>query len=64
METIKSAKEMWCPMARESCEGFSANRDYEGSLMRGTCVADDCMLWRWNEDNTMGFCGLAGEIGT
>ncbi len=48
----KVAVTNWCPMAAAAKKSFSQR-----------CLASDCMAWRWAtsaENETKGFCGLAG----
>jgi hypothetical protein len=67
------ALENWCPFAKVRFAGLSGpvavNRDEEGkSDERCSCIADDCMAWRWSvknneheDENVWGYCGLAGN---
>ena len=62
------AKQKWCPMVRVSnyvsgteCESsvnrLETNEPYDGCL----CIASACMMWRWGDGRTQGYCGLAGK---
>lgn len=55
--TEDEAREKWCPEVR-SPEGFTsdmmvaANENMKGQ--KHTCIASDCMMWRWF-DNQVGY---------
>jgi hypothetical protein len=62
---------MWCPMFRiydpkTNASGFNAMPAILGTTADAevaACRADDCMMWRYVNDNpndTKGYCGLAG----
>lgn len=60
--TEDEAKSKWCPMARVHCPdaGCSDNRDADGERLGvANCVASDCMLWCWDDDEYRGWCGLS-----
>jgi len=78
--TEDEAKTKWCPMVRmqdlsnqdgEHCELVAHNRseDMLMALSGYTCLASDCMMWRWVKvsgmpqgyfeySETDGYCGL------
>jgi hypothetical protein len=43
------AKTKWCPMVRNDWHGSATNRGYKGDTEYCTCIASDCMMWRWIE---------------
>lgn len=70
------ANKMWCPMVRALDESIGGNADQfaatsDASLanyMRipiwSRCISDDCMMWRFADDEPVqriGYCGLAGK---
>jgi hypothetical protein len=70
MLTEKEAREKWCPMVRYSSGtgDDAANRFGVTSPAVCRCIASDCMMWRWDEenipfgdDNAVGYCGRAGK---
>lgn len=76
--TEENAKTKWCPMVRvfkNECEKtYTTNEDFNNGFEK-TCIASDCMMWRWNKvyaglshggkqtnySNDGGYCGLAGK---
>lgn len=84
--TEEEAKQKWCPMMRyiidEEGDDVISNRctnfkhEYGAATDSTTCIASDCMMWRWNkeqkpsvmdiaqpvmESTTSGYCGLGGK---
>lgn len=68
--TEQEARSKWCPMVRNNWHGTSTNRGDRGSIETCSCIASDCMMWRWNrkltdvnseEKFTEGYCGLGGK---
>lgn len=49
MNTVKQARETWCPMVRFNPIG--ADEAYQTHTTRGdsgsNCIADQCAAWRW-----------------
>ncbi len=69
MSSENQARTMWCPMVRvEGVDsGGSWNRaktelsnNKTASEYMCHCVASDCVMWRWINDQD-GYCGLAGK---
>jgi len=60
--TRGQAKKLWCPLAHvpgsAKNPGAYGNRTTKGDIPKGaTCVADQCMFWRWADNNKdRGFC--------
>lgn len=76
--TPEEANKKWCPMVRWGEAGETGyNREYNNfptapdpiraSPRWNGCVADACMMWRWqsfrNGVGFDGYCGLAGKDG-
>lgn len=68
-----AAKFLWCPFGRrlyadEDGSGAGINRRHDHrSAEISPCLGSGCMAWRWAEstgpdDETDGFCGLAGRV--
>ena len=68
--TEQEAKTKWCPMAQISYQLYSG----VGRLDYQTCIASDCMMWRYKTNGQMGYdrnpddiclasgyCGLGGK---
>ena len=88
MLSERQAREKWCPFARTAafeCQTATSesaatfNRPWiENAMSKDdcSCVASECMAWRWYEPATydvdtgkemspaVGFCGLAGHFPT
>ena len=77
--TEDKAKKKWCPMIRDGGTYygmiFNGINSAENNTQGYTCIASDCMMWRWEgynadgerlrrmEDNQYyGFCGLGGRL--
>lgn len=83
--TEDEAKKKWCPYASsravtiqlpegKTLTSMFGGREVEKNKVRGfvpfpTCVASECMAWRWGRrsfdrdmirDDKQGYCGLAG----
>ena len=63
----KEARQLWCPMVRYS-DGDNHNYNRYGANSavpdQCLCVADLCMMWRWDKKEaygTDGYCGLGGK---
>jgi hypothetical protein len=68
----KEARERWCPMVRYArqlepgeivvafnrCEGRT---DYVNNPPSSRCIASECMMWRQEDRDDLGYCGLAGK---
>jgi hypothetical protein len=70
--TEQQAKEKWCPMVWHSEDDVmpAANRwvfGNKGRDERVNCIASNCMMWRWIDENERGlteddgYCGLGGQ---
>ena len=74
--TEQEAKTKWCPMVRHTKdqEGNFYTTNGRNSSGFETCIASDCMMWRYktngqmgydrNPDDTCltsGYCGLGGK---
>jgi hypothetical protein len=71
--TEEEARKKWCPFARvlitggddENITMTSANRiPYHSSKGAESCIASECMAWRYNKNNVdddRGYCGLVGK---
>jgi len=84
--TEEEAKKKWCPMAKvmningggggNRWDGAASNKNKDAiGPVGATCVASDCMAWRWYDhvkfdasgtsqgrpDDCPGYCGLAGK---
>ena len=62
--TEQEAKTKWCPMIRSSAgiESNCATNTYDESYTHPSCIASDCMMWRWTDSpHTKGYCGLGGK---
>lgn len=65
--TEEEAKTKWCPMSR--MEGN--NRHWGSQKYISSCIASECMMWRWSDERgktpdgdrvyITGFCGLGGK---
>ena len=70
------ANKMWCPMVRAVDGGVGGNADqftsarardpslvdYMRNPVWSRCIGDDCMMWRFADDEavqSIGYCGLA-----
>jgi len=73
--TEQEAKTKWCPMIRSSAgiESNCATNTYDESYTHPSCIASDCMMWRYKTNGQMGYdrnpddiclasgyCGLGG----
>jgi len=69
--TEEQAQQKWCPFATTTAVSIAAPGGKTTSGIYDTrgkskgftsCLASDCMAWRWVNPNTspLGFCGLAG----
>ncbi len=61
MKTEAEARQCWCPFVRVNPFGSITNR---GDISTTTCIASECMAWRWAntiEPERIGYCGLAGK---
>jgi len=54
------AKKKWCPMARE--ETVVVGRWDKDGKVGFCCIASNCMMWRTDDDNDQGYCGLGGPL--
>ena len=68
--TEEEARTKWCPFVRLSIAAnpgvaFNIWSGDDGDPMRATCIASQCMAWRWDFTGSSlahheGYCGLAG----
>lgn len=68
--TDEEAKTRWCPFASSRILTYR-NRtgvnvtviaaDNETEQVNIYCLGSGCMAWRWDNDGSGGYCGLAGE---
>ncbi len=70
--TEAEAKTKWCSMARHTKDNEGSFHTTNGQKSGGfqTCIASNCMAWRWNDmangipydrQTATGYCGLAGR---
>ena len=65
--TEQEARKLWCPMARFlDSDGDVANRwalsqSNDLNPLPCRCIASECAMWRWNDEDETGYCGLAGR---
>jgi hypothetical protein len=82
MHTEEQAKKKWCPMVRPGAydgtviDNRHTQKNGEVIWDFSCCIASDCMMWRWTEEDRivdiggkegfkgvrqqLGYCGLAG----
>lgn len=73
--TEDEAKTKWCPFVRlvisDIGEAKTDNRDFDYGDGTPSCIASECMAWRWKQEgiehgepiynDTYGHCGLASK---
>jgi len=59
--TEEEARKKWCPkyQVAQLYNDLISNRGGFGDDCR--CIASGCMMWRWYEKDTSGYCGKAGK---
>ncbi len=71
--TEERARKKWCPMKRlfvtaDFAAGAAVNFEHDAVPSDGTCIASQCMMWRFGGalvkgegTEHLGYCGLAGN---
>ena len=63
---VEEANNHKCPSCISFTErGLSRSGLKITDYIYGNCIADRCMMWRWNDPEVKneGYCGLAGREG-